>query len=497
MQQRARFTLRHAGLLALASIGLGPGCAQNGPLSDEEMAKLREFRLPATPPPDTSNLHEDDLMAARLGKQLFFDGAFSGALGPYNVLGTNGALGNEDDPGKVSCASCHDPLTAGVDRRSRPNATSLGVSYTHRNAPTVINAAHSPVWQFWDGRADSLWSQALSPPEGPAECGGSRLGVAHVLYERYREPFRAVFGPDALPDDLADAARFKPEGKPGFENGCQVGDARAREPFDDAFDCMVDEADPGPGTADQRIVNQIYANFGKAIAAYERRLVSSAFYPSPFDAFMAGTETAMSPAAIRGARLFIGRAGCAECHSGPMFTDYSFHNIGVPQTGQYPPATDDGRYDAIGGTEGIDRIESVTKNIFNRGGDFSDDPSDTNIGHLTFPTPAPDSTKGQFKTPSLRNVGKTAPYMHNGVYQTLWDVVNHYNFGGSTGPYSGSKDPALAPLLLTDAELGDLVEFLRALDDGDVRPTVDFDQCDDGQGLLGAPKPSPEPPCGP
>ena len=94
---------------------------------------------------------------------------------------------------------------------------------------------------------------------------------------------------------------------------------------------------------DQHTVNRIYANFGKAIAAYERRLVSSAFNPSKFDLFMAGDETAMSPAAIRGARLFVGRAGCAECHRGAMFTDYSFHNIGVPQTGQYPPATDDGR----------------------------------------------------------------------------------------------------------------------------------------------------------
>ena len=74
---------------------------------------------------------------------------------------------------------------------------------------------------------------------------------------------------------------------------------------------------------------------------------------------------------------------------------------------------------------------------------------------------------GSSRRRRLRNVAKTAPYMHDGVYQTLWDVVNHYNFGGSTGPYSGSKDPALAPLLLTDAELGDLVEFLRALDDGE------------------------------
>jgi cytochrome c peroxidase len=487
MQQRARFSLRHAGLLALAAIGLGPGCNQDGPLSDEEMAQLRGFMLPERLPTDTSNAYGDDLMTARLGKLLFFDGAFSGELGPYNVWETNGSLGNAHDPGKVSCASCHDPLTAGVDHRSKPNATSLGVSYTERNAPTVINAAHSPVWQFWDGRADSLWSQALSPPEGPAECGGSRLGVAQVLYARYGELFRGVFGANALPDDLADLTRFPPEGKPGLNPGCQPDDPG--EPFFDAFDCMVKEDEPERGGADQQLVNKIYANFGKAIAAYERRLVSRAFEPSPFDAFMAGDVTAMSPAAIRGARLFIGRAGCAECHSGPMFTDYSFHNIGVPQTGQYPPPTDDGRYDGIGGKE------NVVANAFNRRGDFSDDRSETNTGHLTFLAPAPDSTRGQFKTPTLRNVGQTAPYMHNGVYQTLWDVVNHYNFGGSTGPYSGTKDPALAPLLLTDAELGDLVEFLRALDDGDVLDTHDFDQCDDGQGLLGKPKLPPVPAC--
>ena len=91
-------------------------------------------------------------------------------------------------------------------------------------------------------------------------------------------------------------------------------------------------------------------------------------------------------------------------------------------------------------------------------------------------------TDGQFKTPSLRNVGKTAPYMHDGAYATLWDVMNHYNFGGATGPYAGAKDPALAPLLLTDAELGDLVEFLRALDDGAPKPTDDFPE-----GLLSKP----------
>ena len=154
-------------------------------------------------------------------------------------------------------------------------------------------------------------------------------------------------------------------------------------------------------------------------------------------------------------------ATAARCSS-----DFAFHNVGVPQTGQYPPSTDDGRYDGIDGDG-----ERLT-NIFNRAGEFSDDQSDTNARSPAARSSRPDRTTGQFKTPTLRNVAQTAPYMHDGVYPTLWDVVDHYNFGGCTGPYSGTKDPAIAPLLLTDAELGDLVAFLRALDDG-APPTSD------------------------
>jgi len=178
---------------------------------------------------------------------------------------------------------------------------------------------------------------------------------------------------------------------------------------------------------------------------------------------MAGDKDAMSPAAIRGARLFIGHAGCAECHRGSMFTDYGFHNIGAPQVGEYVKKPDNGRIDGVG---------PLTRNMFSRGGAFSNDTSNT--AYLSVDTTQlPASMTGQFKTPSLRNVSKTAPYMHDGAYQTLWDVVNHYNFGGVTGNYAGDRDPAIAPLMLSDAELADLVEFLEALNDGDFAPDTD------------------------
>jgi cytochrome c peroxidase len=457
MQERVPLSLRHVGLLALASAAIGLACHDEGPLSDQEMTLLRAFTLPPEGPPvDASNIYGDLPAAQVLGKLLYFDGGYSGPLGAYNVKNTNGALGAATDEGKVSCQSCHDPMTAGVDHRSTPSATSLGASYTSRNAPTVINAAYAPLWQFWDGRADSLWSQALLPPEGDAECAGSRLRVVHLLDEKYRTEYEAAFGAGSLPVELADLSRFPKPGNPGD------GDLKTDD--------------------DKRVVNGVYANFGKAIAAYERRLVSNNFQPSPFDAFMAGDTQAMSAAALRGARLFVGRAGCVECHRGPTFTDFSFHNVGAPQTGEYVPATDLGRYN------GIDLIEARmadTQYDFTRRSLFSDQVDDTHLMALT-QSGADDATKsrtqGQFKTPSLRNVNKTAPYMHDGAYPTLWDVVNHYNFGGATGPFSGAKDPALSPLLLTDAELGDLVEFLRALDDGPANGADDLPG-----GLLGPP----------
>jgi cytochrome c peroxidase len=448
-----RLALLHAlgggpALIALAiaaaqSIGT-TGCTQEGPLSDQEMEQLRAFTLPPDgPPPDTSNAYADNRAAARLGKRLYFDGGYSGALGAYNVQkDVNGALGAAGVAGLVSCRSCHDPATGGADTRSKPSATSLGAGYTGRNAPTVINAAYSPLWQFWDGRADSLWAQALSPPEGLAECNSNRLRVVHFLQETHKEDFEGVFGVGALPDSIA---ALPPDGTPG-DNG--------------AFDNLV------PDDA-KEIVNRAFVNFGKAIAAYERRLVSRAFEPSPFDRFIAGDSEAMSPAAIRGARLFIGHAGCTECHRGPMFTDFSFHNVGVPQTGEHVTPDDAGRADGVAAL-------TSTAYLFRRDSTvYSDDTTQAAyLGDLK--GAAPDDLRGLFKTPTLRNVARTAPYMHDGVYQTLWDVVNHYNFGGTTGQYEGVRDPAIAPLMLTDAELGDLVEFLRALDDGPALPTDDF-----------------------
>jgi cytochrome c peroxidase len=160
----------------------------------------------------------------------------------------------------------------------------------------------------------------------------------------------------------------------------------------------------------------------------------------------------MSDSALRGASLFVGKARCASCHNGPHFSDGLFHNLGVPQTGDKVPASDDGRYKDV--------PPLLTSPFSSATAPWSDD---TNTGRLAGLTnPMPESTRGAFRTASLRNVALTPPYMHSGQINTLSAVIDFYNGGGLT-PVSGTKDPLLVPLFLTTAERTDLVAFLESL----------------------------------
>lgn len=410
-------------LLGAVSVALLGGACGDSPLRAVEQAALEEMALPALPASPT-NAYADDPAAARLGKQLFFDPRFSGPL-QIGDDGENGGAGQEGEPGQIACVSCHDLARGGADVRSRGN-TSLGSLWTGRNAPTVLNAAYS-MWQFWDGRSDSLWSQALQPLEKPSEHNFTRLEVAHLLHDHYRAPYEDIFG--ALPD-LDDEVRFPPAGRPG----------------DPAYDGMSE--------ADRASVDEVFASFGKAIEAYERLLVDTS---SPFDRYLQGDVDAMSPAAVRGAKLFVGRAACNECHHGPLLA-HGFHNHGVAQRGPHLPVSDEGR--ALG-------IPLVLEDPFNGAGPFSDD-RDAGAEMLKGLAVRPEHV-GAFKTPTLRNVTKTAPYMHNGTFATLWDVLAWYREAAATDGFPGTLDSAVEPLRLSDNDLEDLVEFLRALE-GDPLP---------------------------
>ncbi len=150
----------------------------------------------------------------------------------------------------------------------------------------------------------------------------------------------------------------------------------------------------------------------KAIASFERTVLSG---DAPFDRFKAGDKSALSESAARGMKVFFNKANCSACHSGSNFTDGAFHNLGVGITGATP---DLGRF-------------SETKL-----------PGD----------------RGSFKTPSLRDIARTAPYMHDGSLSTLEDVVNFYNKGGTPNP---QLDEEIFPLKFSEQDVADLVVFLK------------------------------------
>jgi cytochrome c peroxidase len=156
-------------------------------------------------------------------------------------------------------------------------------------------------------------------------------------------------------------------------------------------------------------------NIADAIAAFERTIVSS---NSAFDKYVMGESNAMDESAIRGMQLFKGKARCILCHNGPNFTDNQFHNLGVPQEGLLKE--DLGRY-------------NVTRR---------------------------DRDKGAFKTPTLRSVTETAPYMHDGVFKTLEDVMAFKDQGGQPNP---RLSPLMKPLALAPEEKADLIAFMKAL----------------------------------
>lgn len=385
------------------------------------------------PPPDTTNRFADDAAAAAFGQRVFFDKSYSGPL-TVAADGTNGGLGAVGETGKVACASCHLPSTWFMDTRSNPNATSLGAGWTPRNAPSMVDVAFY-AWYGWGGKQDSLWMQGSTSHESADNTAGNRLAYVHLLYAKYRADYDAIFPVPldaALDPGAADADRFPPSGKPK---------ATAADP-DGPWEMMTAE--------DRLIVNTIISNTGKALAAYERRLVSG---NAPIDRYAGGDHAALDTAAKRGLKLFIGKAGCVECHGGVALTNNRFHCTGVLQAvGDHVPATDTGRYDDL---------TRILSSSFNGAGAFSDDPA---AGMAKLAGLAQIETdQGRFRTKGLRNVANTAPYMHNGSLATLEDVVEFYDRGGDDAGFTGEKDPLIVPLNLTSAEKADLVEFLKAL----------------------------------
>ena len=380
--------------------------ASTGGWTKEERAMMRSLSLASLAPlsADPSNRFSEDSAAARLGQILFFDARLSAN-------------------GKVSCASCHVPAQDFQDGRP----LGVGVGTAGRRTMPVAGTAHSP-WQFWDGRADSQWGQALGPLESPAEHGGDRVQYAHLIAKEYRSAYEAVFGP--MPD-----VRGLPE-----RAGPVPDTARAH-------------AWARIAPVRQEEVSHLYANIGKAIAAYERKIE---FAPARFDRFveteLAGRahtpESAFSDDERAGLKLFVGKANCATCHNGALFTDNHFHNTGVPQSAK-------GAQNDSGRTTGVRGVMAAEFNCLSRYSDAKPEQCD----ELRFATTEGAELIRAYKTPSLRNVATRAPFMHAGQIASLGAVLAHYN-AAAAAPAGRSE---LKPLHLSAMELRQLEVFLHTL----------------------------------
>ncbi|MBL8267127.1 cytochrome-c peroxidase, partial [Steroidobacter sp.] len=260
----------------------------------------------------------------------------------------------------ISCASCHKPEHAFADDVSF--SAGVGGAKGERNAPTLMNVGGRTA-MFWDGRAETLEDQAVFPIENPVEMN---LPIAEAI------------------------ARLEASGE-------------YKELFATAYDGKI--------TA---------RTIGRALAAFQKTIES---FDTAYDSYNLGDDTAISESAKRGRLLFIGKAKCADCHSGNDFTSERFRNIGL--------------YDGA--------------KLSDRGrGKITGNPLDD----------------GQFKVPTLRNVAVTPPYMHNGMFATLREVITYYSEPDKVVPTHKGRDASMGePLRLTPGEIEDIESFLRTLTD--------------------------------
>lgn len=396
--------------LTIAGYYLWAGFQAADQWSSAELDQINSIwieNLPESPPADPTNLVADRKEARTLGHHLFFD----------ERLSSNG---------EVSCATCHDPNLAFTDGLK----TSRAIGISSRNAPSLIGVSYSP-WLYWDGRKDSQWSQALSPLEDQAEHGGNRMFYAKLILNDpdYRRSYKAIFGKTP---DINDDERF-----PDMYGPFKTPENKALW--------------SGMAKSDQFTINEVFANLGKALAAYQRLLKPGVSRFDDYVKSLNSNQRDTSPNILTsqeklGLNLFIGKANCTNCHNGPLLANNAFHNTGL--------LSSPGKLPDLGRKKGIDLVRQDPFNCLNA---FSDD--NNACMELLYAS----STKelvGSFRTPSLRNLKLTAPYGHAGQQQSLAEVLDHYN----EAPDAMIGHNEAKPLELWPWELWQLEAFLETLD---------------------------------
>lgn len=383
MSRNPAVPLRLLPVLAVAAAcGDGPA-ALPGPselVARYGLEPMPEMIFPADNLPDPGRI--------ALGRLLFFDPVQSGGL-------------------DVACGTCHLPrlgFTDGRELPAGPSGEGMGperiltdplMEPEARNAPTIINVGFNRFgaqdthegFMFWDGRKRRLENLVLLPQLEFTEMRGRHYPPEHAL-DTVLARLRSIPEYEGL---------FR-EAYPGAAARVAAGEAAS------AIDSLT---------------------LARSLAAFVRSVKS---IDAPYDRFVAGDADALTAAQRRGLVLFHGKAGCAACHSGPLFSDFRFHVVGARQQGpgfQETPHDDLGRWN----------------------------------------TTRLDADRYRFRTPSLRNVAETGPYTHAGAYATLRDVVAFFDRGGGDHPFVDPARLDIAPLGLSEREIDDLVAFLEALSD--------------------------------
>lgn len=379
--------------------------------SELEIALLKSLSLQSIGPVprDPSNRLSQRRDAALLGGRMFFDKGLSSS-------------------GRISCATCHRPDMGFSDGR----ALSFGTRELSRNAPGLLGAAYHQ-WFYWDGRRDSLWSQSVTPIESPGEMENNRVDVVRYVLSHpdYADSYSDIGG---FVVDIGDRKRFPPGAGPFASSTGKASWFR-----------MTPE--------DRTAVNRAFSDIGKVIAAYMETLRAE---PSRFDRFVAAlvaddreaANELLNASERRGLKLFLdpSKTQCLRCHNGPMFTNFGFHNIATAQSANGVPE--------FGRMMGL---QAARVDEFNCTGMYSD-ASKTECTEFTFAADQHGGA-GAFKVPTLRNLERTAPYMHDGRYSNLTEVLRFYN--EQPGPELEPHE--LPDIDLSEGDIADIVAFLKTL----------------------------------
>lgn len=342
----------------------------------------------------------------------------------------------------------------------------------------VAQAGEAQVPKLPAGVSPILYSLSVPPGQEPSPdkvalgdklFNDKRLSVDNtVSCATCHDPARGFVDHKALSEGIKKqhTARNSPTVLNAMFNATQFWDGRAATLEDQAKLPILNPAEMGQKTPEdvvakvkaipeyaatfRRVFNREvnYDDLAHAIASFERTQFAG---EAPFDRFILGESNAINPSARRGWALFNGKGRCSECHAGnaanPLFSDQKFHNIGIAAHKQDFPQLAKQALTVLrtGDEKQIDEL-AISSNKFTELGRFLVTKNQNDIG--------------AFKTPTLRNVAITGPYMHDGSMETLWDVVDHYNKGGIPNPF---LDGGMQRLGLSESEIDDLVAFMQSL----------------------------------